>query len=111
MRKVIIDLLLAICGGFSLFLAAPPMNFWPLIFVAVPILWVALRQKRILNIILFAFIYGFTYFYFLFDWAEASAKAIIARIALTLLETLFIVLLALLWKLWQQVTERDTFVF
>lgn len=90
-------LAVALAGGLAMFAANPPVGWWPLVFVAFMCLRAAVVGRGFWSAFLVGLIFGFAYFFMLFDWAGIAAGIEIARFALALLEALFVALVAGVW--------------
>ena len=98
----LINALLSIGAGVALWLAAAPHGMWYLIPVGIGALWLAVHGQRWGRAGLWGTVAGFTYFYLLFDWAQAATNALVPRIALAGIEALFLGLTAIIWAgLWR----------
>lgn len=88
---------LAILGGVALWASQEPVAIWPLAFIAIAVLWAIIRASSLWRAGGLAYIWAFTYFFFLFDWATQATGIILAQIALAGVEAVYIGILGIVW--------------
>lgn len=88
---------LAILGGVALWASQEPLALWPLAFIGIAVLWVILRGSGVLRAGGLAYLWAFTYFFLLFDWATQATGIILAQIALAGVEAIYIGILGIVW--------------
>ncbi|MBL0888800.1 apolipoprotein N-acyltransferase [Myceligenerans sp. I2] len=96
MIQRIVNLFLAVTGGLTLWAAFPDVGWWPGAFVAVALLWWALREDNAWWNTLAGFAFGITFFLPHVRWA-INATEIAPWIAMSVIEALFLALFGALW--------------
>ncbi|MGO1943359.1 MAG: apolipoprotein N-acyltransferase [Ancrocorticia sp.] len=90
--------LAAIAGGLALFAAFPPLGIWPLAIVGVALLVGALEGRSWFGSFWIGTLFGFAFFFPLFDWARIASGVVIAQIGLSVAEALYIGAMAIVWQ-------------
>ncbi|GAB4085552.1 apolipoprotein N-acyltransferase [Myceligenerans cantabricum] len=92
----LLHLFLAVTGGVTLWAAFPGTGWWPAAFVAVALLWWALREDHAWWNTLWGFAFGITFFLPHVWWA-VNATEVAPWIAMSTVEALFLALFGALW--------------
>ncbi|MBE1874924.1 apolipoprotein N-acyltransferase [Myceligenerans pegani] len=92
----LLSLFLAVAGGAFLWAAFPDVGWWPGAFVAVALLWWALREDHAWWNTLYGFAFGITFFLPHVRWA-INATEVAPWIAMSVIEALFLALFGALW--------------
>ncbi len=99
--KFLLHCILAISGGVALYFTAPNYNLWFLAFPSLMIFCYLATKTRLLQVIWGSFLWSFSYLFLLFSWAKTAAQTEIAQVALSVVESIFYVLLGvLIWGIW-----------
>lgn len=80
-----------------MWLAHAPFGLWPLGIVAVGLLWVSVVGQRVAIGASLGFVWGITFFFLLFDWAQLAAGILLARVGLSVAQALFVALVGAVW--------------
>ena len=88
----------AIAGGLALFAAFPPVGMWPLAIVGIALLVGALEGTGWFSSFWIGTLFGFSFFFPLFDWARIASGVLIAQLGLALAEALYIGAMAVIWQ-------------
>ncbi|MBO0610207.1 apolipoprotein N-acyltransferase [Myceligenerans salitolerans] len=102
----LLSLFLAVTGGIALWAAFPDLGWWPGAFVAVALLWWALREDHAWWNALHGLAFGLTFFLPHVRWA-INATEIAPWIAMSCVEALFFALFGALWT-WARRAVRAT---
>ncbi|QOR48609.1 apolipoprotein N-acyltransferase [Trueperella pecoris] len=94
---MVFKILLAIAGGLSMWLSNEPMGVWALSLPAISLLWLAVQGRGMLAGFGLGWVWGFFFFFPLFDWATAATGLYVAQIALAALQAAFIGVVGALW--------------
>ena len=92
----LISLLLGIAGGVATWLAFPGAGWWPLAYVGIALLFLALRRDRAWWNALVGLCWGAAFFLPLIWWAD-EATGIVPWLALSIVEAGFVALFAAAW--------------
>ncbi|MGV9192587.1 hypothetical protein ACTOVQ_07390 [Arcanobacterium canis] len=98
MKNFFVSCFLALSGGIAQWCAGQPLGWWPLSFFGLAALWIVTVRGSAKSGAWWALVWATTYFLLLFDWAASAAHTVLAQIALSLLEALFIVVVGILWN-------------
>lgn len=92
------SLLLAVVGGLAMNAAFPDLNWWPLAYVSLAMLWVAVAQSRAWAALGLGWVFGLAFFLPHVWWAH-EAVGLVPWLALSLAAGLFMGLFAAAWVL------------
>ncbi|MGV9188867.1 apolipoprotein N-acyltransferase [Arcanobacterium canis] len=98
MKNFFVSCFLVLSGGIAQWCAGQPLGWWPLSFFGLAALWIVTVRGSAKSGAWWALVWATTYFLLLFDWAASAAHTVLAQIALSLLEALFIVVVGILWN-------------
>ncbi len=105
----VVCILLACAAGISLWAAAAPRNYWPLMLAGLAFFWLAAHRATWGRAFITGTLGGFIYFYLLFDWAQVASGMLVPRAALAGLESLFFGAVALIWAgIWRWVDSKKS---
>lgn len=80
-----------------MWLANEPVGWWPLVFPSLGTLWILMRGRTWNAAFGWAFLWAFCFFSFLFDWATSASGTVLAQLALSAVEALYIGVLGIVW--------------
>ncbi len=110
MRKQIffpLALLYAVAGGLFFYAASAPYDWWALGIIGLALLWTLSTRNNARRAFGFGFVWAFTYFFLLFDWIAIASGMLLTRIALAVIQALFVATVALFWHyLWKVFIRR-----
>ncbi|RTE48384.1 apolipoprotein N-acyltransferase [Actinobaculum sp. 352] len=88
----------ALGGGLCVYTSFAPLGWWPAAFPGIALLIIALEGRSWLASFGLGFVFGMAYFLFLFHWAYIAAGIVLAQVALTAVEALYLAVLAVIWQ-------------
>ncbi|MFV0286266.1 MAG: apolipoprotein N-acyltransferase, partial [Demequina sp.] len=96
MPRVLITLLLAVGGGLVLNAGFPDLGWWPLVYVALAMLWLALRETTVWRGFLLTWLFSIAFLLPHLTWADASVGKV-PWVALSIAEGAFMALFGAAW--------------
>ncbi len=98
-RVALIPLLMAAVGGWLTNLAFPDRGWWPLAYLGVALLLLALRKARMVRAGVTGLVWGLTFFLPHIYWAVHATGSLLPWVALSLAQALYIAGFAAAWTL------------
>ncbi|GMA37631.1 apolipoprotein N-acyltransferase [Demequina litorisediminis] len=96
MPRVLITLLLAVGGGLVLNAGFPDLGWWPLVYAALAMLWLALRETTVWRGFLLTWLFSIAFLLPHLTWADASVGKV-PWVALSIAEGAFMALFGAAW--------------
>ncbi|WP_084078280.1 apolipoprotein N-acyltransferase [Demequina sp. NBRC 110057] len=96
MPRALLNLLLAVGGGLVLNAGFPDLGWWPLVYVALAMLWLALREATVWRAFGLTWAFAIAFLLPHLTWADASVGAV-PWVALSIAEGAFIALFGAGW--------------
>lgn len=96
MSRFLTTMVLAVGGGLVMNAAFPDLGWWPLIYVSLAMLWLALAQATVVRGFLITWVFAIAFLLPHLTWADASVGAV-PWVALTIAEGAFIALFGAAW--------------
>ncbi len=98
-RAAVVALLLAAAGGWVTNLAFPDRGWWPLAYVGVALLLLALREARAVRAGVAGLVWGLAFFLPHIDWAIEATGSLLPWAALSVAQALYVAGFAVLWTI------------